>query len=371
MIRVSEPFIDQAENDAVADAMRRTALSGHMQDYIVKFEEGFSRYCDVGHGIATNNGTTSIHLIMAALGIKAGDEVLVSTYTNMATFFAVLYQGATPIPIDIDADTWNMNPELLERAITPKTRAILPVHIFGHPVDMDPVLEIARRHKLLVVEDAAQSHGAIYKGRKTGSLSDAASFSFYSNKVITTGEGGMVVTDNAEIAASCREYRNLCYGKGEDRFLHEDVGFNYRMSNLHAAIGWAQLGKLEHNIARKREIAGWYHERLKDMPEFQLPIERGDVRNVFWMYHVVLTDAAKADRKAVMARMQEKGIETRPGFTPFNRQKIARDRGLSSPDACPIANRIGERSFYVPSGVLLTEKDVDIVAAALCEAVRS
>ena len=365
MLRVSEPLIGEQEYLAVSDAMRRNALSGHMQDYITKFEKGFSSYCGVSHGIATNNGTTSIHLILAALGIQAGDEVLVSTYTNMATFFAVLYQGAIPVPIDIEPDTWNMNVSLLERAITPKTRAILPVHIFGHPVDMDPVLEIARRHKLLVIEDAAQSHGAIYKGRKTGSLSDAASFSFYSNKIITTGEGGMVVTNNSDIAAACREYRNLCYGKGEDRFMHENVGFNYRMSNLHAAIGWAQTAKLEDNVARKRQIAGWYTERLRGCTELDLPVELPGYRNVYWMYHVVLNDAARIDRSTLMGRLAERGIETRPGFTPFNRQKIARSRDLSREDACPIANRVGERSFYIPSGITLTEKDADTVAEYL------
>ena len=191
MLRVAEPFIDQDEKDAVADAMARVALSGHMQDYIVRFEKDFAAYCGVEHGIGTNNGTTSIHLALAALGIGPGDEVLVSTYTNMATFFAVLYLGATPVPIDCEPETWNMNPALLGQAITPRTRAIMPVHIFGHPVDMDPVLEIARAEGLFVVEDAAQAHGAEYKGRKVGGLSDAASFSFYSNKIITTGEGGM------------------------------------------------------------------------------------------------------------------------------------------------------------------------------------
>lgn len=369
MIPVSEPFIDEADRAAVADAMSRAALSGHMQDYIVKFEKDFSAYCGVENGIATNNGTTSIHLIMAALGIGPGDEVLVSTYTNMATFFAVLYQGATPVPIDIEPDTWNMNPDLLERAITSRTRAILPVHIFGHPVDMDPVRAIAQDRGLKVVEDAAQSHGALYKGAKTGSLSDAASFSFYSNKIITTGEGGMVVTNDAGIAQSCRAYRNLCYGLGEDRFLHEAVGFNYRMSNLHAAIGWAQVGKIESNVARKRQIAGWYHERLKSRPEFQLPIEKPWARNVFWMYHLVLTDACKTRRGTVMGRLKDQGIESRPGFTPFNRQKIAQSRGLAAEGDCPVANHVGERAFYVPSGTALTEAQVDIVCAALIRAV--
>lgn len=369
MIHVSEPFIDETDRAAVADVMARAALSGHMQDYIVKFEQAFSQYCGVSHGIATNNGTTSIHLILAALGIGPGDEVLVSTYTNMATFFAVLYQGAKPVPIDIEPDTWNMNPALLEKFITPKTRAILPVHIFGHPVDMDPVREIARAQNLLVVEDAAQSHGALYKGAKTGNLSDAASFSFYSNKIITTGEGGMVVTDNTEIAQQARAFRNLCYGLGEDRFLHEAVGFNYRMSNLHAAIGWAQVPKIEPNVAKKRQLAGWYHERLKGRPEFQLPIEKPYARSVYWMYHLVLTDACKRGRAEVMATLKDLGIESRPGFTPFNRQKIAIDRGLAQDRDCPIANRIGERAFYVPSGTTLTETQVDRVCNALLKAI--
>ena len=370
MIFVSEPHLDDLERDAVADAMRRTALSGHLQDYIVKFEQGFSTYCGVNCGIATNNGTTSIHLALAALGIGPGDEVLVSTYTNMATFFAVLYQGAVPVPIDVEPDTWNMNPTLLERSITSRTKAVIPVHIFGHPVDMDPVRETAKLHNLFVVEDAAQSHGALYKGRKTGSLSDAASFSFYSNKIITTGEGGMVVTDDAVLAEKCRGYRNLCYGRGEDRFMHEAVGFNYRMSNLHAAIGWAQVGKIERNVEKKRQIARWYHELLKDCPEFQLPTERPWARNVYWMYHIVLTDACKVDRLNIMKRLTDRGIETRPGFTPFNKQKIALDRGLAEVRDCPVANRIGERAFYLPSSYNLREEHVEQICAELKNAVR-
>ena len=370
MIPVSEPFLDESDREAVADAMRRGALSGHMGDYIVKFEQDFSTYCGVSQGIATNNGTASIHLILAALGIGPGDEVLVSTYTNMATFFAVLYQGATPVPIDIERDTWNLNPNLLERAVTSRTRAIIPVHIFGHPVDMDPVLEFANAHKLLVIEDAAQSHGALYLGKKTGSLSDAASFSFYSNKIITTGEGGMVVTDNAEIADRCRSFRNLCYGRGADRFLHEAIGFNYRMSNLHAAIGWSQVKKVERNVEKKRQIAAWYRDQLHDRPEFQLPIEKPWARNVYWMYHLVLTDACLYDRAVVMARLSEVGIETRPGFTPFNRQKIALDRGLAREDDCPVANDVGARAFYLPSSVLLEKEQVATVCEALLSAIK-
>jgi perosamine synthetase len=243
----------------------------------------------------------------------------------------------------------------------------MPVHIFGHPVDMDPVLEIAKAKKLFVVEDAAQAHGAEYKGKKTGSLSDAASFSFYSNKIITTGEGGMVVTGDAALAERCRAYRNLCYGR-ENRFMHEDVGFNYRLSNLHAAIGWAQVGRIDPNVEKKRQIAGWYHERLKDRPELLLPVERPWARSVYWMYHIVLSDACRRDRGTVMARLAEAGIETRPGFVPFNMQKIAIERGLAAAKDCPVANILADRAFYVPSGVGLTEEQIDKVASVLSDA---
>lgn len=370
MIPVAEPFIDENELQAATDAVRRAAISGHVQDYIVKFENGFSGYCGARCGIAVNNGTTAVHLAITALGIQEGDEVLVSTYTNMATFFGVMYQSARPVAIDICPDTWNINPELIEKAITPRTKAILVVHAFGHPVDMDPILEIARRHGLFVIEDAAQAHGALYKGRKCGSLSDIASFSFYANKLITTGEGGMVVTDNVELAETARQYRNLCYGLGEDRFQHEDVGFNYRMSNLHAAIGWAQLEKLEANIAKKRQIADWYKVRLESSSALQLPVERNFVRNVYWMYHVVLNEQCKVDRRTVMARMAEEGIQTRPGFTPFNQQKIAHTRNLARSEDCPVANRIGARAFYIPSGVTLAEDQAEKVSRALLRAIE-
>ncbi len=349
--------------------MHRDAISGHAQDYINKFENDFAAYCGVKYGISACNGTTSLHLGLAALGIGPGDEVLVSSYTNMATFFAVLYQNAKPVPIDIEPDTWNMDPALLEKAISSRTRAIIPVHIFGHPVDMDPVLEIARIHNLLVIEDAAQSHGALYRGQKTGSLSSAASFSFYANKIITTGEGGMIVTNDASIAERSRALRNLSYGRGNNRFLHEAVGFNYRMSNLHAAIGWAQVPKLERNVAKKRQIASWYHERLSHREEFQLPSEKPWARSVYWMYHLVLTNACKPNRAEIMDKLRERGIETRPGFTPFNQQKIAQSMGLASEGDCPIANRVGANALYLPSSVRLEKRDVDKVCEALLESI--
>jgi len=233
-IPVSQPILGEEETQYVLSALADKAISGFYGEYIGRFEREFSSYCDCSQGVATSSGTTALHLALAALGIGGGDEVLVSTFTNMATCFAVLYQGATPVPVDIEPDTWNINPALIEEKISEKTKAILVVHIYGHPVDMDPILSIAKRHGLYVVEDCAEAHGALYKGRKAGSLGDVGCFSFYANKIVTTGEGGMLTTNNAKLADKARSLRSLAFGTG-NKFMHQDIGFNYRLTNLQAA----------------------------------------------------------------------------------------------------------------------------------------
>jgi len=310
-----------------------------------------------------------LHLALATLGIGPGDEVLTSTFTNMATFFAVLYTGATPIPIDIEPDTWNMNPDLLEAKITSKTKAILVVHIYGHPVDMDKVSTLAKKYNLFVIEDAAEAHGALYKGRKAGSLSDIACFSFFANKILTTGEGGMLTTNNSALAAKARSLKSLAYGR-TNKFMHDDIGFNYRMSNVHAAIGCAQLPKVEEVIRRKREIARMYEEELGGVAELQLPIEREYARNVYWMYHVVLRGQAKGMRIFIMNGLADSyGIETRPAFVPANMQKVFIERGFTRPDDCPNANYVGENGFYIPCSPDITRSECHYVASALLGAI--
>lgn len=367
-IKLARPFIGEEEERAVLSALRNTEISGLFGSCISEFEQGFAKYCECEHGIAVANGTVALHLALATLGIGPGDEVLVSTFTNMATFFAVLYTGATPIPIDIEPDTWNMNPDLLEAKITSKTKAILAVHIYGHPVDMDRVSAIAKKHNLFVIEDAAEAHGALYKGRKAGSLSDIACFSFFANKILTTGEGGMVTTNNAAFAAKARSLKSLAYGTA-NKFMHDDIGFNYRMSNIHAAIGCAQLPKVEDVIRLKRNTASLYWDWLSSIAELQLPVEKSYARNVYWMYHVVLRGRAAGTRDFVTDFLTTHGIETRPAFVPANMQKVFIERGFTRPDDCPNANYVGENGFYIPCSPDITLEECRLVASCLRAAI--
>jgi len=360
-IPVSQPVLGESETRYVMDAVSKGAISGFLGEYLPRFETEFARYCGCAHGISTTSGTTAIHLALMALSIKKWDEVLVSTLTNMATFFAVLYQGAVPVPIDIEHDTWNLDPALLEKKITPKTKAILVVHLFGHPVDMEPVLNIANRHGLYVIEDCAEAHGATYKGKKVGGIGDIGCFSFYANKIITTGEGGMITLNNTEVAERARNLKGLAFGD-TNKFMHKDIGVNYRMTNLQAALGCAQFEKIENIIESKRRIARYYYERFKGLDRIQLPVEKAYARNVYWMYHIVLRGDAADKRHVVMQRLLESGIETRDGFIPYNMQDIFIDRGWTTLDECPKANDVATRGFYLPSGATLTDDDLNYVA---------
>ena len=369
-VPVSQPVIGDLEIDYVMTALRQSAISGFYGDYLARFESEFAAYCGTACGVATSSGTTALHLALAALSIGRGDEVLVSTLTNMATVFAVLYQDATPVPIDIEPDTWNMDPALLERHVTPRTKAILVVHLFGHPVDMDPVLDVARRHRLKVIEDCAEAHGALYRGRKVGGLGDVGCFSFYANKIITTGEGGMLTTDDRDLAERATALKNLAFGPA-NRFMHTAVGFNYRMTNLQAAVGCAQMRSIDAVIEKKRRVARWYTERLKDIRCLQLPVERAYARSVYWMYHVGLAGDVAEHRDAIRSRLAASGIETREGFIPANLQDVFQRQGWARADSCPRANIAARSTFYLPSGPSLTEADVDYVSASLKDVLQA
>ena len=360
-IPVSAPWLDAEENLCVNDALNKGAISGFFGDYIPKYESEFAKYCECSYGVTVSSGTAALHLSLVSLGIKSGDEVLVSTLTNMATFFAVLYVGAKPIPIDIEKDTLNLNPDLLEEKITDKTKAILVVHLFGHPVDMGRVQEISKKYNLLVIEDCAEAHGATYKDQKVGGLSDAGCFSFYANKIITTGEGGMITFRNAEYAKKAKSLKELAFGN-TNKFMHKDIGYNYRMTNLQAAVGHAQFGKIERIISLKRAIAQNYHSRLSYLEDLQLPIEKSYAKNVFWMYHLVLRGKYKGRRTEIMSKLLEIGIETRETFIPFNLQDFFIKQNIASPTDCPNANEVAYDGFYLPSGVELTENELDYIA---------
>ncbi|KND46792.1 MAG: perosamine synthetase [Parcubacteria bacterium C7867-006] len=359
-VPVSKPFLDEVEINNVTEAITKKDISGLAGTFLPEFEEGFARYCGVKYGAAVNSGTTALHLAVAALGIGKDDEVLVATMTNMATFFAVLYQGAKPIPIDCEPDTLNIDTKLIEAKITSRTKAIIVVHLYGHPVDMDPIMEIAKKHNLFVIEDAAEAHGAKYKGKVVGGIGHIGCFSFYSNKIITTGEGGMVVTDDKELIEKCRLLKNLAFGD-KDKFMHQALGFKYQMTNLQAAVGVGQLKKIEKIIERKREIADYYIKHLSGVKDIILPVEKPYAYNVYWMFNILLTGSLSGKRQVLMSKLLEGGVQTREDFVPYNEQEIFLKEGIVEKDSCPVASSLYSDGLYLPSGTDITEEELAFV----------
>ena len=367
-IPVCEPFLAGHELEYVTEAVRSGWISSGGK-FLQEFERKFGDYCGVKHGVATTSGTTALHLALRALGVQAGDEVIIPDFTMAAVLFSVLYCGAKPVFIDADAETWNMDADQIESKISPKTKAIIAVHTYGHPCDMDPIVALARKYHLKVVEDAAEAHGALYKGRRSGSLADVACFSFYANKIITTGEGGMVLTDDGGLADRCRYFRNLCFSlHGPRDFMHEDVGFNYRMTNVQAAIGLAQLENIEDLIARRRENARRYNTGLADVAGLQRPAEKEYAKNVYWMYGLVVRpEVLGISRDALGAKLAERGIETRSFFKPMHRQKMIVEKyAPAKAGYFPTAEALAENGLYLPSGPALSSEN----SAAICDAIR-
>lgn len=366
LIPVSRPHMGEREKKYVNEALDANAISGVFGGFIDRFEADFAKFCDSKYAVSCSNGTTALHLAMAAAGVREGDEVLVSTLTNMASFFAVLYLNATPVPVDIDLKTLTLDPTDLARKITKNTKAIMVVHLFGHPTDMDPVNQLAAEHNLLVFEDCAEAHGATYKGRKVGSLGNAGCFSFFANKILTTGEGGMITTDDPEIAKKARSLKALAFGTS-NKFMHQDIGFNYRMTNLQAAVGCGQMDQADQLVEKRRQIAKFYSQRFERFQDhLGLPMEMDYAKSSYWMYHIVLRDSLVDKRAQIMHSLKEVGIETREGFIPYNLQEIFISRGWTSPDDCPNANKVAYASFYLPTGPAITGPELDYVATRFC-----
>jgi len=365
-IPVSAPFLGGNEKKYVMDCLESTWISSGGQ-YGERFERAFADFCDVKYALSCSNGTAALHLALLALGVGPGDEIIVPTLTFVATANAVTYCGATPVFIDSEPETWNLDPDLLEGKITPRTKGIIVVHLYGHPVDMDPVLSVTHHHGLFVIEDAAEAHGAKYKGRRSGSLGNIATFSFYGNKIITTGEGGMVVTDDSELARKVRQLK----GQGMDaerRYWFTIVGYNYRMTNIQAAIGLAQLEKVDWHIQRRREVAKWYYDYLQNVPGLTLPVEKEWARNVYWMFSVVLGESLSLERDEVMVALKEQGIETRPFFYPMH--TLPPYRGLAEGQRFPVADRLAARGINLPTWAGLTKEDVEFVCDVLIKCVN-
>lgn len=364
MIPVNEPLFDGNEKKYLMQCIDEGWISSE-GPFVKEFEEKFSSYVDCKYGIAVCNGTVALETALYAAGIGKGDEVIMPTFTIISCASSTLRLGATPVLIDSESETWNMDVNQIEDKVTDKTKAIMPVHIYGHPVDMDPVMELAEKYDLRVIEDAAEVHGALYNGKKAGSIGDVGSFSFYANKIITTGEGGMVVTNDEEMAERARSYRNLCFKK-EKRFYHTELGENFRMTNLQAAVGVAQLEQIDRFIKIKRENARKYNEKLENINGIKTPVEKHGVKNVYWMYAIELLSGVNLDALDLANRLSEKGIATRPFFTGLHEQPVFHDMGLFIGEKHPVAERIAKKGLYLPSGHTLTYKEIHTV----CEMIR-
>jgi perosamine synthetase len=372
MIPVNEPALDARDLELVSDCVRSGWVSSAGK-YIDAFERGWAEYCGRKHGIAVSNGTTALQVAARCAGLGPGDEVIMPTFTIVSCALAVVETGATPVLVDSDPRTWCMDVEQVAAKITSRTKAIMPVHIYGHPVDMDPLMDLADKHGLAIIEDAAEAHGAEYLSgrdgpgatwRRCGGFGALSTFSFYANKLITTGEGGMILTDDATLAEKARRARNLAFVP-ERRFLHRELGYNYRLTNVQAAMGVAQLERFPSIVERKRAMARRYNEGLCRIRDVQLPAQESWARSVYWMYGLVLGDSHEFDAVEGARRLKAAGVETRPFFLGMHSQPVFRERGLFKNEEYPVADRIAERGFYLPSGLALTEGQIDSVIAAV------
>jgi perosamine synthetase len=372
MIPVSEPMLTEQDVELVLDCLRSGWISSAGK-YLDEFEAGWAAYCGMKHGIAVSHGTTALEIAARLLDLQPGEEVIMPTFTIISCALAVVRCGGTPVLVDSDARTWQMDTDQVERKITPRTRAIMVVHIYGHPADMDPLLDLAARHNLVVIEDAAEAHGAQYRGRMCGGLGDISIFSFYANKLITTGEGGMVLTQRDDLAERARSLSNLCFQRSR-RFLHDELGYNFRLTNMQAALGVAQVRRIDRIVEGKRAIAHAYSQRLRDVPGLALPVEEPWARSVYWVYGIVLDDASPnasarggLDADVMARRLREKGVETRPFFLGMHEQPAFHRLGLFRDESYPVAERLARQGLYLPSGLTITEAEIDLV----CDAVRA
>jgi perosamine synthetase len=360
-IPVNEPLLGEPEKRYLLECIETRWISSD-GPFVKQFEDQFAARVRRTYGIAVSNGSAALEVAVTALGLGPGDEVILPTFTIISCVAPLVRIGATPILIDCDPHTWNMDVRQIERKITSRTKAMMVVHIYGLPVDLDPVMALAEKYRLSVIEDAAEMHGQTYKGHPCGSFGDISTFSFYPNKHITTGEGGMILTDDAAIAERCRSLRNLCFQSGR-RFVHEELGWNFRMSNVQAALGVAQLERFDEVVVRKRQMGRRYTGLLSDVPGIQLPVVSTDyAENIYWVYGIVLKDDVPFDAEEAMSRLNKEQIGTRPFFWPLHEQPVFRKMGLFANESYPVAERLARRGFYLPSGLALTGEQIADVA---------
>ena len=363
-IPVNEPDLSGNEKKYLQECIDTGWISSE-GPFVEKFESGMAHLCKRKHAFAVSNGSAALELAVKALEIRPGDEVIMPTFTIISCALAVIRAGATPVYVDADPVTWNMKVEDIESLINRKTKAIMAVHIYGLTVDMDPLLGIAKKYNLKVIEDAAEVIGQTYKGKPCGSFGDISTFSFYPNKHITTGEGGMVLVNDEELSEKCKSLRNLCFGK-KDRFVHEEYGWNFRMSNLQAAVGVAQLERLPQTIEKKREIGKIYHQHLNESKYFTLPLPQTDYcENIYWVYGIMISDDLKGDATIITNKLAKQKIGTRPFFFPMHQQPVFQNMALFSNESHPHSERLAKKGFYLPSGLTISAEEINYVSNVL------
>ena len=368
-IPVNTPLLDGNEKKYLNECIDTGWISSEGK-FVNQFEDQFAQRIERKHGIAVSSGTAALDVAIEAMLIGPGDEVILPAFTIISCISQVIRSGATPVLVDSDPLTWNMNLQQVEEKITEHTKVILVVHIFGLPVDIDPLLEIAKKKNIKIIEDAAEMHGQTYKGKPCGSFGDISTFSFYPNKHITTGEGGMIVTNDEKLAEDCRSLRNLCF-QPKKRFVHERFGWNYRMTNLQAALGLAQLERLDEFVKRKRNMGKKYTQGLRELSEVQLPIGKTDyAENIYWIFGLVLEDSIGLDAEEAMKILEAKGIGCRPFFCPMNQQPVLRKMGFFIDESYPVAERLYKQGFYIPSGVALNSEQINHVTNKLIEVLK-
>lgn len=363
-IPVNEPLLNGNEKKYLIECIDSGWISSE-GSFVQKFQSNYAKKVGRAHAVAVSNGSVALDIAVAALGISEGDEVIMPAFTIISCAAAIIRSGATPVLVDCDPEHWNMNENEIERRITPNTKAIMIVHIFGLPVDMAPILKIAKEHDLKIIEDAAEMHGQQYHGRYCGSFGDISTFSFYPNKHITTGEGGMIMTDDPLLAEKCESLRNLCF-TSKKRFYHEELGWNSRMSNLQAAVGVAQLERLDEFVEIKRRMGAKYTQLINCEEEIQLPIASTSYAdNIYWVYGMVLRKECTMQLEDVVKKLSEYGIGTRPFFWPMHEQPVFKRMGLFNGEEYPVSEYIARNGFYVPSGLALTDKQILRVSSVL------
>ena len=367
-IPVCEPLLEGNELNYVIEAVKTGWISSSGK-FVKLFEEKFADYCGAKYAVSACNGTAALHLALLSLGIEKGDEVIIPSFTMIASAFSVCYTGAKPVFADVERETWNINPDLIEEKITTKTKAIMMVSIFGHPCDVEEIRKIANKYNLFVIEDAAESHGAEYKGIKTGNLSDITAFSFYANKNLTTGEGGMVLTNKRDFYNKALYYKNLCFPlDGSRNYIHNDIGFNYRMSNIHAALGLAQIEKADYYREKRITNGKLYRELLKDVPGVYFQIDRDYVLNVYWMNGLVIEPKTYGKtRDDLILFLKNYGIDVRLFFTGMHKQESLKKYDCDMRGDYPITDYLTDNGFYLPSSSSLDTSDIKYICGLIKE----